>query len=229
MRKIGVSMRVVEDSATGEWRDAVSHEWGAFLDRLNISPIYIPNNLSSPENFIADSDVIGLMLTGGENPNANIIRCAGNSDLMRLDARGCRDWTESRLLTYATLRQLPVLGVCRGLEVINLFFGGFVEADIEEKIAERHVAISHTIYFKESWLGREVGAPVDVNSFHSQGVSVSGLAPSLSALAQSAGGCVEAIKHKNLPIVGVQWHPERPGSSGALDEDLFRSCFPSNL
>lgn len=99
----------------------------------------------------------------------------------------------------------PVLGICRGIQIINLYFHGSLLTHINDQIhAKDHV---HAIYFASgSVLTQLYQTPCIVNSFHHQVVGK--LGDDLQSLAYSEEMYVEAIAHKHLPIIGVQWHPE---------------------
>jgi len=217
-------MRVVDNVGYREWRDALSHDWTALLVRLGAEPILVPNLLPEPERFLASVNAAGLILIGGDDPDSETIGMAGTASRPQDDPRGLRDWTEARLLAHAQSNRLPVLGVCRGLETVNLFYGGKVHADIEGLTGERHVAVPHDIRLAADWLGRPSGTTVRVNSFHRQGVGLGDLAPSLVSLAATTGGVVEALAHRELPVAAVQWHPERPDSDIQFDQCVFREC-----
>ena len=67
---------------------------------------------------------------------------------------------------------------------------------------------------------------LQVNSFHDQGVRTEGLAPSLSVFAYADDGrVVEGLFHEREPIIGIQWHPERPGAPAKLDRHLIVPLF----
>ncbi len=217
-------MRVVENAGYHEWRDAVSHDWIVFLTAVGIEPILVPNMLPEPERFLASMAPRGMILIGGDDPDPALACMAQSPRPDGGDPRVQRDWTEARMLAHALTHRLPVLGVCRGLETINLFFGGAVRPDIESLTGEKHVAQCHEVRLSGPWLGRESGTAIRVNSFHRQGVRGDDLAPGLSCLASTESGVVEGLVHRELPIAAVQWHPERAQSDTEFDRRLFNEC-----
>ncbi|MGE0529256.1 MAG: gamma-glutamyl-gamma-aminobutyrate hydrolase family protein [Bdellovibrionales bacterium] len=124
-----------------------------------------------------------------------------------------RDDLEFRLLREAVQRQMPVLGICRGGQLINVFFGGTLYQDIQSFYVERpnlrtirprklvHVAPGTT-------LSRILGQPnALVNSLHRQ--SMKDIGKGLRVAATEPNGVVQAVEHRQLPfLLGVQWHPE---------------------
>jgi putative glutamine amidotransferase len=119
------------------------------------------------------------------------------------------DSLELDVVTAARARNLPILGICRGQQLINVALGGSLHQHVdhpqwgEDPSAPVHdVQILAGTYLQRS-LGVDVAA---VNSGHHQ--AVDRLAPSLRTAAVSSDGCVEAVEAPDLLIVAVQWHPE---------------------
>jgi gamma-glutamyl-gamma-aminobutyrate hydrolase PuuD len=190
-----VSMRTIENATYHETRDAISHDWSKLFARYDLTPILVPNAMSNIEPYLT-LDASGLLLTGGD-------------DLGPDEAPSLRDRTEVALLEGAIRNKIPVFGTCRGLHMINRYFGG----RLERKLQEKHVG-DHAAFLLD---GREIR----INSFHNQGVLTSGLSVELTAFATTASGVVEGVMHKSLPITAVQWHPERPNSAADLDRKLL--------
>ena len=95
----------------------------------------------------------------------------------------------------------PILGICRGMQAVNVFLGGTLRQHIEG-----HSGCCHRVRCIPR-LAALAGAAPTVNSYHHQAVDV--LAPSLHAAAWADDGTVEAVIHETAPLLGVQWHPER--------------------
>ena len=110
--------------------------------------------------------------------------------------------------------------VCRGMHILNLYFGGSVEADIGASKAQ-HIATTHPVEISNTVGGIYKRALLETNSFHGQGFHDDGLAPPLTAFAHSTDGFVEGVLHPVLPIVGIQWHPEREHPNAHLDIALI--------
>lgn len=125
-----------------------------------------------------------------------------------------RDAFDRSVLDYAVAHRLPILGVCRGVQMINVYFGGTLWQDLpsefpgvgrhQGKIGER----VHEVAFEPtSRLARQLGTTnVRLNSQHHQ--AVKDVAPGFRVAARAPDGVIEAIESENLPIVGVQGHPE---------------------
>lgn len=108
---------------------------------------------------------------------------------------------------------MPVLGICKGLQIINVALGGTILQDLDPSAAKRHQydagdKYHETIIWENSWLYRLYGKEAIVNSAHHQ--AIGRLGKDLHAVQHCpADGCIEAVAHENLPVIGVQWHPER--------------------
>lgn len=115
---------------------------------------------------------------------------------------------------------MPVLGICKGLQVINVGLHGTLVQDLGDSGNQRHRYENGDKYHKSvikeaSWLYECYGGEAMVNSAHHQ--AIARLGEGLKAVSRCPfDDCIEAIAHESLPVIGVQWHPERidPGKSG---------------
>lgn len=203
-RRIGITMRVVQAHGYFEERDALARDWPAFMHSTLPDAILVPvpNSGARAVEMARELAFDGLILSGGEN----VGECPA------------RDETEHALLRFATTSGMPVLGVCRGLQMFQSFFGGV----LGECAADRHVATVHRVTLTSSARFDWSTASADVNSFHRQGVPVDGLASDLVAIATSEDGFVEGAAARDRPWVAVQWHPERERPLTSISADVVR-------
>jgi len=128
-----------------------------------------------------------------------------------------RDRFDSEIVEIAVRKGVPILGVCRGIQFLNVYFGGSLCQDIgsewESKVRVKHGGpageYTHTIDIDpDSRLARLLGTTksVPVNSMHHQ--CVKRVANGFRVVARSPDGVPEAIEHETLPIAAVQFHPE---------------------
>lgn len=104
----------------------------------------------------------------------------------------------------------PILGICKGMQLINVFFGGDLKQHLDTEAAHQWCSEDQwhaTITTKNSLLRKLYGKEFEVNSAHHQ--SIDGVGQDLKIIQTSADQVPEAIIHERLPILGVQWHPER--------------------
>jgi putative glutamine amidotransferase len=143
----------------------------------------------------------------------------GQKALAARDVDPARDEWELSLLDAFVARRRPVLGICRGLQVINVFFGGSLIQHLEGHSAIHGQDRRHTIRTAPSPLLEVCGREAVVNSAHHQAADRMGAG--LLPVQWSRDGVVEALCHRTMPIWAVQWHPER--LEGGMGRRLFRS------
>ena len=152
----------------------------------------------------------GLVIPGGTDLNPSLYN-EENTDSLNIDDD--LDRFELDMIKEAVSRQIPILGICRGLQILNVFFGGSLIQNIsccDKHKRMHHIDNCHDVQLKEnSFLYKIYGSEeIPVNSAHHQAVKKLG-----SGLYIAAHSCceriVEAIEHESLPIYGVQFHPER--------------------
>ncbi len=118
-----------------------------------------------------------------------------------------RDEREWELLRVFCARRKPVLGICRGIQVIDVFFGG----TLFQHLATAHVhenTIHTVVTAQDGWLRPLLGESFPVNSYHHQAIRTLGAGLHVTAVSD-ADGVIEAVEHERLPVWAVQWHPER--------------------
>lgn len=167
------------------------------------------------------SDFDGLLLPGGGDITPAFFgEC--NEGSKKIDTE--LDILQLTALEYAVQHRMPVLGICKGMQLINVAFGG----SITQHLSTAHLheyqegdQYHDTVILESSCLYLLYGSEIRVNSAHHQGINK--LGTGLDAIQWcKADGCVEAIIHDSLPVLGLQWHPERldslqsPLNSGAL-------------
>ncbi len=156
------------------------------------------------------ADCDGLLLPGGGD-----ITPAFYGELNRgsADIDTELDILQLQIFDLAVQRGMPVLGICKGLQVINVGLGGTLIQDLEPPMGERHRYDNGDKYHKsvireDSWLHGLYGGATWINSAHHQAIDQ--LGRGLCAVSRCPlDGCIEAVAHENLPLIGVQWHPER--------------------
>ena len=175
----------------------------------------------------------GILIPGGVDVDPAAFGEVPHERLGRIDP--ARDRVEIQLVHWAVADEKPLLGLCRGLQVINVALGGTLYQDLE---AEYPNAIKHDYFpnygFERDYLAHEVALTagsrlrnvleadrIAVNSMHHQGIK--SLASALAPAATAPDGLVEAVESSNGGfLVGVQWHPEVFETTHPTTEHLFR-------
>ena len=199
---VGISQRVRYDSAYGEYRDELDHRLSEWVMAAGFIPVPIPNWLGvsnvdvSPLlcNWLSSVGVQGLILSGGND----------------IGQYSIRDSLEVSLLCWAEERHLPVLGVCRGMQMMGVQAGGRLMA------VEGHTGGRHELQAIDS----RFECADNVNSYHHYSLVE---CPEVYRVAvQSEDKAIEAMIHKELPWQAWMWHPEREQSFSDKDLVNFR-------
>ena len=176
--------------------------------------IYIPGDPERFRNYHRCVERCGGLCVDAESAEALLLPGGGDVEPWRYgeENRACnvepgRDEEEFRLLDTFLGAGKPVLGICRGLQVINVYFGGTLDQDIPghsqvEGRDRRHLTgigpcVLRTLY----------GGEMEVNSAHHQ--ALGRIAECFTVIQHSDDGVLEGMIHNTLPIIGLQWHPER--------------------
>lgn len=205
--KIAITQRVVPSGPGGARCDMLDQRWFPFLASCGIEAVPVPNLEHDPVGFVERAGCRGLLLSGGNNLSRELWPHLAEMD----DTAPERDALENILVSALSGRGWPILGVCRGMQLLNAVYGGGLRA-VEGHAGQRHEL--HLADPLKSLLGEE---RIVTNSFHRVGLGAAELAPGLRPLAMATDGTVEAFCHEALPHYGMMWHPERP-----LDESYNR-------
>jgi gamma-glutamyl-gamma-aminobutyrate hydrolase PuuD len=192
---IGITMRVLNAKDYHEPRDVLAQDWARFLHAAfpSVKWIQLPNlGASAIRTYCEKWGVNRLLLTGGEDIGVSSIR----------------DETENELLTWAKLNQIPVLGICRGMQMIAIHSGSTLKA-IKQHVLTRHTLIG---YYQH-----------EVNSFHRH--NLVNCPVGFTVLARAEDGEIEAISDPALRWQGWMWHPERENPFNPIDIKSLRKLF----
>ena len=203
MKIVAVSQRVDHCHDRNERRDALDQRLTTFLLVAGFVPVPVPNGLykALPDGR-CDTEVLDTWL-GAVKPQAFVL--SGGNDI----GQCCeRDLTEGWLLDHASQYQMPLLGICRGMQMMAHWAG------VELFPVQGHVKTRH----------RLTGEVADeVNSYH--GFSLATCPVDFEVFARSEDGEIEAIRHQSLAWEGWMWHPEREAEFAANDIQRLKALF----
>lgn len=196
---IAISQRVDRVPARAESRDALDQRligWAAALGALAVP---VPNTLGDDlAGWLAALAPTAVLLSGGND--------IGDSPE--------RDRTETMLMQHAEEAGLPVLGICRGMQMMARHAGGTL-VSLTDHVGKRHSLEGKLVDSGE--------LPADVNSFHNWGLMV--CPQDYKVLAIAPDGSVEAMRHSALRWEGWMWHPEREVPFSPQDIARAKSLF----
>ncbi len=216
---VAISLRQ-EKNKHGNSVDVLESAYTTFFNNMGITLIPIPNDTQNVKKLLESIPIKGIILSGGNDINPTSF---GEEVQEGLSLSLRRDLVETELLNIAIEKKLPVLGICRGMQFINTFFGGKV-TDLRKRYS--HLPSKNhqiTITAKQDLFGTESS----VNSYHNWGITQTELAEPLKIFAKN-GEIIEGIYHPTLPIIGIQWHPERTSPDEELNKKIIKFIVEHN-
>ena len=203
--RIGLSTRISKAEGYDELRDSLAQDWTSFM-RENLPGTawqMLPNEGASVVERVKTWGINGLILTGGND----------------IGEYPQKDATDNALLAFALAHDLPVLGVCRGLQVIAHFFG----VPLEKCMDGSHRAQRHPVQVLKS--PGEAVERFEVNSYHTFVIREKTMKDPLETWALGDDSTVEALTVKGKPAFALMWHPERERTIDAFTEGILKKLF----
>lgn len=203
MKIVAVSQRVDHYPDRNERRDALDQRLITFLLVAGFAPVPVPNVLykALPDGR-CDPEALDAWIASVK-PQAFVL--SGGNDIGQFRER---DLTEGWLLDHANKHQMPLLGICRGMQMMAHWAG------VDLCSVKGHVRARHRL------TGEVVG---EVNSYHA--FSLVTCPVDFEVLARSEDGEIEAIRHQSLPWEGWMWHPERESVFANRDIERLKGLF----
>lgn len=195
----------------GDFIDNLENNYVNYLEKFGIKLLIIPNSTKDVFSYFEEPSISGIILSGGNDINPELY---GEKRVNGLAVSKERDSIEKKMLEIAIKKKLPVLGICRGMQFINVFFKGKLTN------VEGHVAKNHIVKTKDG--------EFEVNSYHGQGITSKEVSPELKVFAQS-GEIIEGIYHPSMLIAGIQWHPERKSPNEKVNRKILKAFLDRKL
>lgn len=207
MKILALTQSLFKHEQYNEIRDALDVRWTEFVTELNCLPLVLPT-CSDPVHFLDSFELDGIILTGG-NDLASV-----RGDRLSI----IRDRFEQKIIELALSRDIPLLGVCRGMQIIAHHFGGTL-VEVRE-----HAAVRHGLQVSQSSIfSAQLTKLGQVNSYHRYAVDA--LPDGFALSATCADGVIEAFEHRTRPIFCQMWHPERESPLSPSQLDLASVLF----
>ncbi len=219
-----LTTRVDKFEEYDEVRFGIDQNLVFFFFELGFDVLLAPNNKLMINSLAKRVKPEGIVLSAGNDIDPNLY---GQTNLACRNISQDRDQTELLLIQYALDHNVPLLGICRGMQMINVAFEGELVQGLRTKTNyNNHVNTTHTIHFNKFFLLQEYqNTMIQFNSFHDHGIVDDNLGTGLVAVAHTEDGVVEAFQHQTLKILGIEWHPERKNSNSDLDKMLITRFF----
>jgi N5-(cytidine 5'-diphosphoramidyl)-L-glutamine hydrolase len=195
MKRILITQRLDKLLSRNEWRDSLDSKWSHFVHYLGFIPLIVPNNFQTIHSFLKEFEPQGVILSGGNE----------------VDSPNRRKIVEENILDYSIKKNIPVIGVCHGMQFLNYYLGG--------GLVNCSGHVNRYINIEGAWAAKQ--KIKKVNSFHDFGINNSSISKFFNPLAWSKDGIIKAFEHKTLPWLGIMWHPEREDPFKTYDLKLF--------
>lgn len=216
---IGISTRARD----GEGRYALSGQYIESVRRAGGIPVLIPPGDPRIKTLLTRID--GLLLSGGGDIDPSLYGGLSHKEIYSIDME--RDQSEIDFIRQAVSSRFPVLGICRGIQVMNVALGGTLIEHLPDVVGEavphrspEKEACTHSVKLLPDSLAFRIfnQTELSVLSYHHQAIRK--LASPLRQVAASSDGIIEAVEMPGYPfLMGVQWHPEL--SQDPLQQKLF--------
>jgi len=200
---VGITQRADKIKSHNEWRDSLDHRLFQWVTEAGFVPVPIPNTLA---NLDYESDNQQLLKDWTDTVGLDAIVLSGGGDIGEFPQR---DLTENYLLLWAEKYRLPVLGICRGMQLMGLYFGAKL-IEVKQHVGTRHNLVCE----KDSFLLSNT-----VNSYHN--FALDKCPSNFKAIAYSEDGSLEAMAHNDLSWEAWMWHPEREDVFSDTDLEKF--------
>lgn len=190
---IGIASRFADDKKDG--KEFVYRRLINFLKRKDVYFLLLLSESNEKIFSICD----GFILPGGDDLSHNLV------NLNKVDCDGVDELTDTldlKIISYAYKNNIPILGICRGLQSLNVFFGGTLKV-CDNHINQINVKASNNC--ESHFFNQIYEKSFFINSFHHQ--CINKLSKEFNAIIYSQGE-IEAIEGIDMPFIGVQWHPE---------------------
>ncbi len=205
-----------EKDVYGPYRYCLHHCYAALLDRKGILPMAVlPVKNASPDDILKGFHM--LVLTGGGDPDPSIFN---RENMGSRNPEMDRPLWDMELYRAARRLDIPVLGICLGMQLIGIAHGAALIQDLKTCVSHDGTSadqLSHPVTIHpDSILHRFLGDRPDVSSWHHQ--ALESVPDGFRVTARADDGIIEAMESADQRVLGLQWHPERDSTGPSVME-----------
>lgn len=199
LKKIGITLRLYYNDVHN--KSFINNTYLKFFNNFDFLPVFIPYNYKKELLDLLD----GFIITGGYDIDPKYYN---EKNTFSNNIYKSMDLLDKDIIDYCLITKKPLLGICRGLQSLNVFLGGSLYQDLTDSGFYEHDKKELDIVYNKSnsKLFEDINKVFNINSYHHQGIKK--LGNNLVATCFSKDGLIEAIEHNEFPLYGVQWHPE---------------------
>ncbi|MAH89185.1 MAG: hypothetical protein CMJ06_03980 [Pelagibacterales bacterium] len=211
---VGITAQKIKHPTYNEMGYYINEKW-QLLSRIIGIKLIMLTSLDTTEDLISNKTISAIILSGGGNLSASFPRSKNSNEIINnIDLE--REKIEKKLLDFSLSDQIPLLGVCRGMQAVGKYFGAKLIP------VTKHVNTRHKLNYFCPIVGEEINK--NVNSYHDFGFSLPSIPSELDIIA-SHMNVIEKFVHKEKKIVGIMWHPEREENFCSFDIGLIKRLF----
>jgi len=208
---VGITVQNIKHPSYSELGHYLNVRWQAFANEIGFTLIPM-TSIALTQKMVSEKYIKAVILSGGGNlskefSSENLKKQPLNSINLQ------REEIERILIKFSFKTNTPLIGVCRGMQALGMFFGGKLSQ------VDKHVNTRHSLDYYCPVLNSKINR--DVNSFHDFGLESVDVPKCFQVNAKYLNS-VEQMIHENKKMLGIMWHPEREAKFSKLDIKLFR-------
>ena len=209
--QVGITVQKLQHTDYAEEGHYLNVRWQAFAEAVGVTLIPM-TSINLVKKMIDENHIKAIILSGGGNlskefPKRNLNNVSTNN----IDLN--REEIERTLIEFSLKSNTPLIGVCRGMQALGMFFGGKL-SKVNDHVNTRH-SLSYYCPVLKSNINRTV------NSYHNYSIKMHSV-PDCFQVNIDYMNAVEQVTHEENKMLGIMWHPEREAKFADLDIKLFR-------
>ena len=205
---VGITVQNIKHPSYSELGHYLNVRWQAFANEIGVTLIPM-TSIALTQKMVSEKYIKAVILSGGGNlskefSSENVKKQPLNNINLQ------REEIERILIKFSLITNTPLIGVCRGMQALGMFFGGKLSQ------VDKHVNTRHSLDYYCPVLNSKINR--DVNSFHDFGIESADVPQCFQVNAKYLNS-VEQMAHENNKMLGIMWHPEREKPFRKLELD----------